>query len=265
MNQFTKASLYFYAVAVGGFGVIMLVVQNFLTGLLPVPAGVPLRGVLWVLTSAVFILAAAAVVLGFRRQLALVAIGVVFLLYLFGLHLPALFANIYNGGNWAATFEVIMLSGGAFILAAQAADDPGFGLRGERAVRMAAVAGHYAFAAALFLFAIQHIMYFDYIVSLMPVWLPFKIGWAYLVIAGYILCGVSFVIGQRVGLSALWLGIMFGLWVVILHAPRAIGKWSVESEWTSLFVALAVCGAAFSISRRGTVRQPDALIVLPRV
>lgn len=257
--------MYFYAVAVASFGVIMLIVQNFLTGLLPVPAGVPLHGVLWLLTSAVFILAAAAVVLGFRRQLALVAIGVVFLLFLFGLHLPALFANIYNGGNWAATFEVIMLSGGAFIIAVQAPDDPAFGPRGERVVRVAAVAGHYAFAAALLLFAIQHIMYFDYIVSLMPAWLPLKVGWAYLVIAGYILCGVSFVIGRRVGLAALWLGIMFGLWVIILHAPRAFGNWNVESEWTSLFVALAVCGVAFYISRRGAVSQPDALIVLPRV
>jgi uncharacterized membrane protein YphA (DoxX/SURF4 family) len=93
-------------------------------------------------------------------------------------------------------------------------------------------------------------MYFDYILSLIPSWMPVRILLDYVVVVAYLLCGISLVLGQRVGLAATWLGIMFFLWVLLLHAPRAIGKWHVETEWTSLFVALAVCGIAFGMARR---------------
>jgi uncharacterized membrane protein YphA (DoxX/SURF4 family) len=126
-----------------------------------------------------------------------------------------------------------------------------------------ALVSHYLFAASLFLFAIQHIMYNDYIITLIPAWMPVPALLAYLVIAAYLLSGVAFVIGQRVGLAAFWLGVMFGLWVLLLHAPRAIGKWDVEAEWTSLFVALAVCGVSFSISRRESAADLTGIIVLP--
>jgi hypothetical protein len=39
-------------------------------------------------------------------------------------------------------------------------------------------------------------------------------------------------------------------WVGVLHAPRAIGRLTVEMEWSSLFVALACAGIAFSIYHR---------------
>ena len=51
-------------------------------------------------------------------------------------------------------------------------------------------------------------------------------------------------------LASLLLGIMFGLWVVILHAPRAIGQGNVETEWSSLFVALGVCGVSLTLANR---------------
>jgi len=235
MNKFRGVGPYFYAAAVACFGVIQLVVQNFLTGLLPVPDFVPLRWWWMILTSGIFLLAAVAVFFRFRQQLAMLLLGLVFTIFLLALHLPVLLAHIYVGGNWAATFEMVML------------------------------ASHYLFAASLLLFAIQHIMYNEYIISLIPAWMPARTFLAYLVIAAYLLCGVSFVIGQRVGLAAFWLGVMFGLWVLLLHAPRAIGKWNVEAEWTSLFVALAVCGVAFSISRRESAADLTGIIVLPRV
>jgi hypothetical protein len=55
---------------------------------------------------------------------------------------------------------------------------------------------------------------------------------------------------------------MFFLWVLLLHAPRAIGKWNVETEWTSLFVALAVCGVAFSTAQRNHHGRPARVVAL---
>jgi len=265
MKKFSEAGIYFYGVAMAAFGVIQLVIRNFLLSEFQVPAGVPLRGMWVIVSSAVFLGAAVAIFFRYRRQLALLMVGGMYLVVFLGVHLPALILNINNGNDWAVMFEGLMIGSGAFIIAAQLPADSGLGPRWIRFIQVAATVGHYLFASALFLFAIQHIIYFDYIVTLIPAWMPVKMGLAYLVIAGYILSGMSFVLGRGVGLAAFWLGVMFGLWVIVLHVPRAIGRWNVETEWASLFVALAVCGVCFYICRRETVSQPSALIVLPHV
>jgi hypothetical protein len=265
MSKLREAGIYFYGAAMAAFGVIQSLIRNFLVSEIQVPEGVPMRGVLVILSCTVFLFAAGAIFFRFRRQLALLLVAGMYLVLLLTVHLPTLVMNIYNGGDWAVTFEGIMIGSGAVIIAAQLPNDSGLSVRWLKIIRAAAVVGHYLFASALFLFAIQHILYFDYIVTLIPAWMPVKAGLAYLVIAAYILSGLSFVIGRGVGLAAFWLGVMFGLWVVLLHAPRAIGKWNVETEWASLFVALAVCGVSFYICRRETVIPPDGLIVLPHV
>jgi uncharacterized membrane protein len=261
MNKFMGGAPYFYGVAIAAFGVIQLVTQNFLSGLLQVPPTLPLRWLLMVLSSAVFILAGLCIVLGIRRQLAFVAAGVLFAIFLLGLQLPTLLANLHNANDWAVTFEGVMLTSGAFIIAAELPGEVLISRRWSRILYLLAMIGHYLFALSLFVFCIQHIMYFDFILSLIPSWMPARVVLNYVVVVAYLLCGISLVIGQRVNLAATLLGVMFLLWVLLLHLPRAIGKWNVEPEWTSLFVALAVGGVAFSVARRDQ-RSPARIIAL---
>jgi hypothetical protein len=44
------------------------------------------------------------------------------------------------------------------------------------------------------------------------------------------------------------LGAMFLLWVIFLHAPRVAANLSNADEWSSLFVALAMCGSGFILA-----------------
>jgi hypothetical protein len=46
-------------------------------------------------------------------------------------------------------------------------------------------------------------------------------------------------------LAATLLGIMFFTWVFILHLPRVVSASHNGNEWTSAFVALAMCGGAW--------------------
>ena len=55
-----------------------------------------------------------------------------------------------------------------------------------------------------------------------------------------------FPIGGRLG--AVLLGVMFLLWVVVLHAPRVLGSLHNGDEWSSAFVALAMSGGSFMIA-----------------
>jgi hypothetical protein len=59
---------------------------------------------------------------------------------------------------------------------------------------------------------------------------------------------ISFIIQKQVKLSGTLLGLMFFIWVLILHLPRVIANIHTEPEWTSLFVALAFSGIAVLIA-----------------
>jgi hypothetical protein len=262
MKKLTDAGPYLYAVAMVGFGVIQLVVQNFLTGLFPVPAGLPGR-VFWVdLSSILFMVAGTGLALKVRPYLAAALAGYIFFLFFFSVHLPRMLTDIYNPNAWSPAFEALMLGSGAFIIA----DNIGTpDRRWRRATGIAAVAGIYLFSLSLVVFAVLHIRYNAYIITLIPAWMPAPIVLSYLVIAGFLLASFSLFTNLKVPLASGLLGIMYLLWVLTLHGPRAIGRWNVETEWASLFIALAVCGIAFSIYRRATAVgidwEPGGLLV----
>jgi len=252
-NKFLKAGPYLYAAAIGAFGVIQLVTHNFLTGLLPVVATLPLRWLWMDLSSAVMLLAAAGIFFRIRPQLAAVAAGLLFTLFFFALQLPDLIMDIHQPNNWTAMFENVMLGGGAFVVATVLPSQAPFHAKWNKTIGVLGLAGYYGYAFSLFIFAIQHIIYFNYIVTLIPAWMPGRIILACLVIGGYVFGGIAFILGRKIGLTAILLGSMFLFWVFVLHAPRAFGKWNVEPEWTSLFVAMGVSGVAFCIARREVI------------
>src|SRR6185437_4065323 len=254
MKKLTDAGPYFYAIAIAAFGVIQLVTQNFLTGLFPVPAGLPWR-VFWVdLCSVLFLLAGAGLALRVRPYLAAALTGYIFFLFFFSVHLPKMLTDIYNPNAWSPAFEALMLGSGAFIIANNIGTP---GRRWSRATGIAAVAGIYLFALSLVVFAVLHIRYNAYIQTLMPEWMPAHEFLAYVVIAGFLLSSFSLFTNLKVPLASGLLGTMFLLWVLTLHGPRAFAKWNVETEWASLFVSLAVSGIAFSINSRATAAGID--------
>src|ERR1700722_12895875 len=116
MNKFSEVGIYLYGVAMAAFGIIELIIRNFLLSEMQVPDGMPLRGGLMILSSLVFLFAAVAIFLRFRRQLALLMVAGMYLLIFVGVHLPALISHINSGNDWAVTFEGFMIGSGAIII-----------------------------------------------------------------------------------------------------------------------------------------------------
>jgi uncharacterized membrane protein YphA (DoxX/SURF4 family) len=79
--------------------------------------------------------------------------------------------------------------------------------------------------------------------------------WTYFAGAGFIATGLATVTNIYARLASFMLGVMFLLWVLVLHAPRAIAAWHNGDEWTSLFVALAMCGASFILAATAPTRR----------
>jgi hypothetical protein len=66
---------------------------------------------------------------------------------------------------------------------------------------------------------------------------------------------VSIITGVKGSLGALGMGVMFLLWVLVLHGPRVAAALHNQGEWASLLVALGISGGGFVIA--ATLRNQD--------
>ena len=83
----------------------------------------------------------------------------------------------------------------------------------------------------------------------MPAWIPARLFWAYFVGAAFIAAGASIVTKVKARLAASLLGIMFAIWVLILHLPRVVANLHTKQEWTSLVIALGMSGGSWLVAQ----------------
>jgi hypothetical protein len=98
--------------------------------------------------------------------------------------------------------------------------------------------------------------------ELVPAWLPYRVGWAYLTGAGQIACGlgVLFLILPRV---AAWAEAgMLSLFTLLVWVPRIVAAPNARLPWTAFFISWAIASAAWvvaqniALTRRGSNLQP---------
>ena len=109
--------------------------------------------------------------------------------------------------------------------------------------------GRIFIAIALVVFGVQHFMYGAFVAGLVPAWMPGRLFWAYFVGAAFFAAAAGILYQRLARPAATLLGVMFFLFVVLLHIPRIAGHSSDGNEWTSGFVALAMCGGAWVLAR----------------
>jgi uncharacterized membrane protein YphA (DoxX/SURF4 family) len=115
--------------------------------------------------------------------------------------------------------------------------------------RRVALVARLMFGATFLAFGFSHYLYHQYVESVIPSWIPAHAFFAYATGAAHAAAGLSLLTGIQARLAATLLAVMFGSWVGVLHIPRVIAAQGDKNEWTSLFVAVAMCGASWIISR----------------
>lgn len=220
----------FFAIALIFFGL-----QHFLY-LLPVhgPAAGPpwiLARPLWAAVMGAFLLLIG-VLLSTKRmtQFAASLLAAVLFLYVIFLYLPGLFRHLHDAGRWTSAAELTCLCGVALVLA-------GLGSLGR-----------VFYAVPLIAFGVQHFLYAQFISTLVPTWIPYRLFWAYFVGTAFIAAAVSISTKGQARLAAILLGVMFLSWVIIVHAPRVAAHLRNGNEWTSAFIALAMAGGAWIVA-----------------
>lgn len=245
-------------IAIAAIGIIHLVTGHFPAGLLPVPATFPVLTIA-VYTTGVLLTAAGILMLSpsLERTGALLA-GIVFLVLLLTLHIPRLLMQLHNPLVWTPFAEVAALFSGTLLLWATGTGGGGNAFK-EIPLSKAVAASKYLFAATLVIFGVQHFQYAGFIATLIPGWIPAHVFWAYLVMVAFFAAALAIVTRLQTFLATTLLALMFLLWFAVLHLPRVIAQPRTETEWTSLFVVLAMAGISLmlaGISTQPRLQQP---------
>src|SRR5580700_319510 len=183
-----------FAMGMMGLGVLALIYGDFALVWQPVAPWVPGRTVLAYASGALMLLAGAGLLF---RAAAAWSVRVLFpyLVVWALLKVPALVVAPQIEGVWLGFGELAMLLAGGWTLFARLSGVREDGLlrfvTGENGVREA----RYFFAVWLIPIGLSHIMYVKEAMALVPAWLPYPMGWAYLTGAGQIACGLGILFG----------------------------------------------------------------------
>jgi uncharacterized membrane protein len=110
---------------------------------------------------------------------------------------------------------------------------------------------------SLVVFGVQHFMYGGFVAGLVPLWMPGHLFWAYFVGVAFFAAAVGILYKTMARPAATLLGVMFFLFLVLLHIPRIIGNSGNGNEWTSGFVALAMCGLAWVLANASPLEERE--------
>src|SRR5438094_18916 len=210
MTRNQQPALTAFAIGMIGLGALALIYADFAMVWQPVPAWVPGRTALAYASGVLMLLGGAGLI--FRATTAWAArILFPYLIIWTLLKVPALVVAPQMEAVWLGFGELAVLLAGGWTLFAMLS-----GLRegsvaafatGDKGVRIA----RYVFAVSLIPIGLSHIVYVKETAALVPAWLPYRAGWAYLTGAGQMACGLGVLLSILPRLAALTEAAMLSL------------------------------------------------------
>jgi uncharacterized membrane protein YphA (DoxX/SURF4 family) len=244
-----RVGRFFFAVSMVAFGIQHVVNGGFIVGLEFVPAWIPGHTFWAYFTAAALIYAGVSIAIEKKARPAAVLLGIAFFLSVLVRRAPSIVAILHDVGERTMAFETLAMCGGALVLAGVLPREPA-NLEGwNAAAEKVAAPGRYFIGISMAIFGVDHLMVPGLIAGLIPAWIPWHWFWVYFTAAGFIAAAVSFAAGKHVLLAGTLLGLMFVLWVVLVHAPRVAASPHNGDEWNSAFVALTMSGCALIVAR----------------
>jgi uncharacterized membrane protein len=151
-----------------------------------------------------------------------------------------------NVGAWLGVCENLLLTIGGWVLFTSLAGQNGrlskmFGA-GKYGTRVA----KFLFGASCVVFGMSHFVYTEATAQMVPAWLPDRVGFAYLTGAGHFAAGVAIVFAVVPRLAATLEVAMISSFVLLVHIPGVISAPKSRLQWTMVFVASALAGAAWA-------------------
>jgi uncharacterized membrane protein len=164
------------------------------------------------------------------------------------LKVPALVVAPQMEAVWLGFGELVVLLAGGWTLFARLSGMPersplAFATR-EKGVRIA----RYLFAISLIPIGLSHIMYVKETAALVPAWLPYRVGWAYLTGAGQIACGLGVLLSILTRMAAFTEAAMLSLFTLLVWVPAIVAAPKARLPWTAFFISWAIAAAAWVVA-----------------
>jgi len=256
MEKIVRQGKLLFAVAIAAIGAENLICAHVAQSVfaknpaaVPVIPFVPAIPILAYLAGIVLLAAGVSIAANIRPRLAAILLGIFFLLCALVLVVPKAIARPLDLNVRTCVFEELALGAAALILAGCLQEEEhltaGRDCLFNSAIETLIGYGPYLFAISSVVFGVTHFLVLQFIASLVPAWIPVGLFWAYLTGAGFIVAGISIATGVMARWGAFWLGIMFLLWFVLLHSPRAVMHPHLPAEWSSAFIALGLAGGSW--------------------
>lgn len=248
MTRSQQPALTAFAAGMIGLGVLALIYHDFAMVWQPVPAGIPGRTALAYLSGVIMLLCGLGLLF---ESTAAWSIRVLFpyLIIWLSLKLPALFVAPGMEAVWLGFGELVALLAGGWVLFAKlAALRPGSRLgflTSERSIYVA----QKTFALWLIPIGLSHIVYVQATVDLVPAWLPYRAGWAYLTGAGHIAAGLGVLFSIFPRLAAFAESAMIGVFTLFVWAPRIMAAPRARLPWTAFLISWAIASAAWVVAQ----------------
>lgn len=233
-----------FALAVVAFGAISLVCGEVLLGLEPIPPAFPGRIALAYLSGVIMLTAGVAMLSAKRSLTGATMLSASFAIWLLSMHVPTLVMHPTNGGAWTTALELFALLGIALVVVGASLRESQTSESSHGLSERVATFGRLMFAVSLPGFGALHFVYAQLVSGIIPEWFPFRLFLTYAIGVGFVAAGLSIASGIKAHLAGLVLGAMFAIWVVVLHIPLSI-KLNTQNNWTSLFIAVAMCGGSW--------------------
>src|SRR6267154_4779228 len=248
MTRSQQPALTPFAVGMIGLGILALVYGDFALVWQPVAPWVPGRTVLAYASGLIMLFGGVGLL--FRATAAWAArILFPYLIVWMLLKVPALVVAPQMEAVWLGFGELAVLMAGGWVLFATVGKprdgSPLAFAAGENGIRLARI----LFAVSLIPIGLSHLVYVKQTVELVPGWLPYRVGWAYLTGTGQIACGLGVLFSVFPRVAAIAEAAMISLFTLLVWGPAMVAAPKTLLPWTAFFISWAIASAAWVVAQ----------------
>lgn len=227
-----------FAAGMIGLGLLGFTWGDFALQWQPVPAGIPGREGLAYVVAALMV--AGGIGLLFRATAAWSArILFAYLVIWWLLKVPAVVQAPLVAVNWLGLGEIaVLMTGGWVLFANLAGPRDGRHLKGARVL----------FGLALPAIGLSHFVYHTQTAGMVPAWLPFRTGWAYLTGTGHVAAGLGVLFSIYPRLAATLEAAMLGVFTLLVWGPAILAAPTARLPWTAFLISWAIAAAALVVA-----------------
>jgi uncharacterized membrane protein len=248
MTRRQQPALTLFACGMIGLGILALVYGDFALVWQPVAPWIPGRTILAYCSGLIMLFGGAGLLLSATAAWSARILFPYLIAWLL-LKVPALLVAPQMEAVWLGFGELaVLLAGGWVLFVKLAGPREGSALKfatGENGIHLARM----LFAVSLIPIGLSHIVYVKQTAELVPAWLPYRVGWAYLTGAGQIASGlgVLFSIFPRVAARAE--AGMISLFTLLVWGPAILAAPKARLPWTAFFISWAIASAAWVVAQ----------------